>query len=173
LDEAKENMKVKYTQFVPDPSLRGTTTHLPAHIAQVLIASGQATAVPFPRRDGSPEWMAAIAEEDAARKPSHHDTVGGLAPGVTEWGCKALASGKAVIVRRVGGETNFLDSPPVECPISVQQQYFDLCAVSPEQNSITLEAARDAQAKQEFADKTAGRLSVFGALFGSKPLGRS
>lgn len=33
-------MKVTYTNYVPDPALRGKTVHLQAHVAQVVIALG-------------------------------------------------------------------------------------------------------------------------------------
>jgi hypothetical protein len=83
-------MKITYTQYVPDPSLRGTTTNLPAHIAQVLIASGQAVEIPLPRR-GSPGWLAAIKEIDAMNtKPSEYDTVPPAANGV-EWSARESA----------------------------------------------------------------------------------
>jgi hypothetical protein len=59
-------MKIQYTQFALNPALRGTTTNLPAHRAQVLIDSGAAVEVPMPPR-GSHSWLQAKAEEEELR----------------------------------------------------------------------------------------------------------
>jgi len=61
-------MRIQYTEFVANPALRGTTTNLPAHIAQVLIAQGSAIALPRAPR-GSAEWLAERLEESASFNP--------------------------------------------------------------------------------------------------------
>ena len=160
-------MKIQY--IAPSPKA-GTIEHVSQQVGQTLVAAGFATAVPFPRRDGSPEWMAAIAEEDAARKPSHHDTVGALPPGEIQWSVRELASGKAVIVKQTGGEIQFIDAITPDTPESTRRAFVELCSVNPEANSAALAAAKRLGEEQERKDKTAGRLSVLSAMFGNKKL---
>lgn len=114
--------------------------------------------------------MAAIAEEDAARKPSHHDTVAALPPGEIQWSVRELASGKAVIVKRTGCEIQFIDGITPDTPESTRRAFVELCSVNPEANAAALEACQRAQQEQDRKDKTAGHLSVLGALFGNKRL---
>jgi hypothetical protein len=59
-------MKIRYTEYALNPSLRNTITHLPAHRAQALIDSGAAVEVPMPTR-GSVGWLAAMAEQEQVR----------------------------------------------------------------------------------------------------------
>jgi hypothetical protein len=61
-----KNMKIRYTEFALNPSLRNTFAHLPAHRAQALIDSGAAVEVPMPSR-GSAGWLAAMAEQEQLR----------------------------------------------------------------------------------------------------------
>lgn len=61
-------MRIQYTEFVANPALRNTTTNLPAHVAQVLIAQGSAVALPRAPR-GSAAWLAERLEESAAANP--------------------------------------------------------------------------------------------------------
>ncbi len=160
-------MKIQYTEFVADPSLRNTITNLPAHVAQVLIAQGSAKAVPMPAR-GSKEWLAARNEQAAtATVPDAHDTVAGVS-GV-EWGIHQ--SGKVVaVIKRVGSDTFFFDTPPADCPRSITQQFLDAASLSPEANAVAIAAAKKSQEEQERKDKWAGHRTVMSAVFGSKPL---
>jgi hypothetical protein len=161
------SMKITYTQFVADPALRGTTTNLPAHIAQVLIAQGAAKAEPMPAR-GSAGWLAARNEQAAtATVPDAHDTVAGVA-GV-EWGIHVRGVVVAVI-KRVGSDTFFFDAPPVDCPLGIVQQFLDAANLSPEANAVAIAAAKKAQEEQARKDKWAGQGVVRKAIFGSKPL---
>jgi hypothetical protein len=62
-------MKIRYSEFCLNPTLRGTTTHLPAHRAQALLDSGAAVEVPMPAR-GTKEWHAAMKELEEIRQAS-------------------------------------------------------------------------------------------------------
>src|ERR1039458_7606455 len=97
-------MKITYTQFVADPALRGTTTNLPAHIAQVLIASGQATEVPMPRRGSKGNgWLEARLEQSRNAGPPSVDDVVPSAPNGVEWGVKVTGK-KVFVLKRVDGQ---------------------------------------------------------------------
>jgi hypothetical protein len=140
-------MKITYTKFVPDPSLRGTTTNLPAHIAQVLIASGQAVAVPVPDRnkpDPTNAWLRHIQEEDAMRKPTQYDTVPPNATGV-EWSATVMGSGLVRVIKRVDGQVFWFDGPPKECPANIREQFLQLANLNPAANAAALDAAKRAQ----------------------------
>jgi hypothetical protein len=116
-------MKITYTQFAADPALRGTTTNLPAHIAQVLIAQGVAEAVPDPRR-GTNEYLQMRAEQSAAAVPSPYDTPAPFVQGV-RWEVGQSHFGRPVIMRRSGSETwqaDFNVIPP-DCPADIRKQY--------------------------------------------------
>lgn len=156
-------MKIIYTEFVADPSLRRTTTNLPAHVAQVLIAQGSAKAVPMPRH-GSKDWLAARNEQASLAVPSPTDTPAGVT-GV-EWGIQNLRSGKVNIIKRVGSDTYFFDGPPQDCPRSICQQFIGAAERS-DVNSIAVAAAKQAQADRDRVDKTAGKVSVLSTIFGS------
>jgi hypothetical protein len=65
-------MKVQYTDAAA-PAKRGTTEHLPVHVAASLIAAGFAVATPVPVR-GSKEWLEARLEQSKmAGPPDPHD----------------------------------------------------------------------------------------------------
>lgn len=161
------SMKIQYTEFVADPSLRNTTVNLPAHVAQVLIAQGSAKALPAPRR-GTNEYLQMRAEESAlVTAPSDYDTPAGVS--ATEWGLHL--KGKVVaVIKRSGSDTFFFDSPPADCPRSIVQQFLDACLASPEANAVAIAAAKQKQDEQARKDKWAGQGVVRTALFGSKQL---
>ncbi|HWY20026.1 MAG TPA: hypothetical protein VNX26_02335 [Candidatus Acidoferrum sp.] len=143
-------MKITYTQFVPDPALRGTTTNLPAHIAQVLIASGQASAVPMPVR-GTKEWLKARLEQSAqAGPPDAHDVVPPFVVGV-QWEAKQLPTGLVVILRKSGGEvTRFDDLKECPaCPKSVRKQFEELKAINVGADAQALDAAKRQQTEYD------------------------
>jgi hypothetical protein len=140
-------MKITYTQFVPDPALRGTTTNLPAHIAQVLIASGQASAFPMPVR-GSKEWLKARLEQSAsANAPDVHDvspTVAGVEWGVKE---KSLSPWSEVqVIKKVGAEVFYFAHPPADCPRSIVARFKELTS---DKRDVTAAEALDAAKRQQ------------------------
>jgi hypothetical protein len=57
-------MKVRYSDFVSDPALRNTETHLPNHVAAVLIATGQATEI-------KPRTIAEFISQHAVAGPNN------------------------------------------------------------------------------------------------------
>jgi hypothetical protein len=149
-------MKITYTEYVADPTLRGKTAHLPAHIAQVLIAQGTAKEVPLPPR-GSRGWLEAIQELDAMRTgPSQYDTVPPSVTG-TEWSVKTMESGQTLVVKKSGSQTFWYDAPPADCPANVREQYIQLASINPGANAAALEAAkraqRDYEAKVQYAKR--------------------
>jgi hypothetical protein len=137
-------MKIKYTEFAPNPALRNTITHQPPHIAQSLIAQGVAVHVPLPPR-GSPGWAQARVEESlelSGGKPSQYDVVPPSAAGV-EWTIGTLPiSAEPCILRRAGFETTWFkslvwydakgkerdDVRLKDCPLSIRKQFIDLLA---------------------------------------------
>jgi hypothetical protein len=131
-------MRIKFTEHVPDPKLRNTIANHPAHIAQVLIASGQAVAVPY--RDFR-ERLA--AEATAASGAGHTDAnVSGI-----EWGVNNKdplnPSSIVRVIKRRGCETLFFSTPPDDAPAFIKQGFADLTATTtPEM----LEALRVAEA---------------------------
>lgn len=137
-------MKITYTQHVSDPALRGTTTHLPAHIAQVLVATGQATAVPFPRR-GGPGWLEAMAEVEALRQPNPTSTI-------TSWGAIKTIWGGVLVIKNVGrGDEVRFKVPPSDCPRDVVALYNQLKGINDADNAEQLAAAKREQAANDVA----------------------
>jgi hypothetical protein len=160
--------QIKY--IAPSPKA-GTTEHTDNVAASLLVKAGFAEYVPQPNRntpDPTNAWLRSIQEQDAMRKPSVHDTRADVV-GV-EWGVKVLGSGAANIIKRCGSETYFYDSAPADCPASIRQQFLDAAAVRPEANRAAIEAAKQEQVNREREDKSASRIQVMSALFGSKPL---
>jgi hypothetical protein len=146
-------MRITYTEHVPDPKLRGTTTNLPAHIAQVLIASGQAITVPY---KGYQEFLA--AEHSTGSDPNNVD------PNVvgTCWGVIDKDSSQFSIVRvikRVGSETTYFKAPPTDAPLSIHQQFHELSRTEEGAARTAIEAAKAAQRVQQSAEKL-GTLAV-------------
>jgi hypothetical protein len=99
-------MKIQYTNFVSDPSLRNTVTHLPNHVAQVLIASGQAVEIKLPFRS-APGWAEARQEQSrvlSGGRASSHDVVAPWINGV-EWSLgNQSISNKPCVFRKSGNE---------------------------------------------------------------------
>ena len=144
----------------------GLTEHLPPLVAQTLIASGFADASPMPER-GSAAWLAARNEQAQTCTGTAADTVAGVS-GI-EWGIHQ--SGKVVaVIKRVGSDTFFFDTPPADTPRSIVQQFLDAASLSPEANAVAIAAAKAAQDEQARKDKWAGHRTVMSAVFGSKPL---
>jgi hypothetical protein len=165
-------MKITYTQHVSDPALRGTTTNLPAHIAQVLVATGQAFACEIPRR-GTNAYLKMRAEEEAGRQPGIFDTcVANVYPPV--WECIQLPrTNKPCILYRAGSEvtrfeslhwydndSNRHDALPKECPASIRKQFEGLlAATSSEAIDAANERALQERLKAEQHEKTrSGRM---------------
>jgi len=139
-------MKIQYTEFVADPSLRNTITNLPAHIAQVLIAQGSAKAVPMPRW-GTPEWLEERKAQSAAAVPNAEDTPAPFVSGVC-WEIGKSYYGKPVIQRRSGSEIGqaAFGEIPDGCPADVRKQYDKIVR---EYNARLEAAAQERQAVLE------------------------
>src|ERR1019366_1496664 len=102
-------MRIIYTEFVADPKLRNTIANFPAHVAQSLIASGQAVAMP---------WKSYIerlnAEHEQPRSAMPGDTAVPNIEGV-KWGIAEHPLAGTVILRESGSETTrFQDADTAE-----------------------------------------------------------
>lgn len=124
-------MKIQYTQFAPNPSLRGTITNLPAHVAQVLIAQGVAVHVPYK------DFRERLAAEFSPLAK----------PPVVEWGVQEPKGNysRVAVVKRVGSETMFFAAPPPDCPPAIVAQYKALTdgtvqEMSPDEAAMLAEA---------------------------------
>jgi hypothetical protein len=153
-------MKITYTEFAADPALRGTTTNLPAHIAQVLIAQGVAKSCPMPPR-GSAGWLAARKEQSAlATAADPGDTVVHMG---LEWGIQHNL-GKPAIIKRLNSENYFYDVPPPECPRSIAIQFYDIIGRSEDPEAIRLRECE--QHNQQQAQNTNEKKGVLATIFG-------
>lgn len=112
-------MKIKYTAASPK---NGTEEHVRNDVGLTLIAAGFAQAVPFPQTRGSNEWLAAMKEINADRKPSCHDTV---VPNVypPTWEVELSSRNEVLVVFRSGCQVTRYSSPPKECPKVFAEQY--------------------------------------------------
>lgn len=127
-------MKIIYTQFAADPALRGTTTHLPAHIAQVLVAQGVAREIKYANY--------------IERLQSLQDAMPPAKPPVVEWGVQDGLSqySRPTIIRRCGSDTAFFAAPPADCPTAIVEQFRQLTdgsqfELSPEEAKMHAAAA--------------------------------
>jgi hypothetical protein len=156
--------KIKYTSASPKA---GTIEHIDNATAATLVAAGFAEIVPAIRR-GEKGWLEErLAQSALVTAPGEHDTVAGVR--ATEWGIHQ--SGKVVaVIKRVGSDTFFFDTPPADTPRSIVQQFLDVASASPEANAVAIAAAKAAQDEQARKDKWSGQRVVRTAIFGSKPL---
>jgi hypothetical protein len=154
-------MKIEYTEFIPDPALRGKTTHLPAHIAQVLIATGQAKEKKLPPRSAQGWAEARVAEsKELSQGPSQYDTVVEFHKD-PQWSVVAAPiSGRPTIHRKWGYETaRFVGANAVEqaranhCPESVLKQYDDVLNAK-DSSAQQIAEAKIEQQNREIAEKT-------------------
>jgi hypothetical protein len=149
-------MKIQYTEFVADPSLRNTITNLPAHVAQVLIAQGSAKAVPLPPY-GAKGWLEHRKEISAqVTAPSSCDIVPPTTGVGVEWSVEKMSTGKIVIVKRFQGELTWFSKPPRECPPSIVQQFKGMSGLNEAvdvTNQIRLEKAIQNKFSTDHAEK--------------------
>jgi hypothetical protein len=144
-------LRVKYTEFVPNPALRNTVTHLPPHIAQNLIAQGVAVHVPYKN------YVEFLSEEHREGSSSFNVNPPQVVGVVWEC-CAAARSGTPTIFRRQGGETARMtdEAQAIQygCPESTLKMYRALLA---EKNGgvNVAEVAKAEQAKQVAEEKTA------------------
>jgi hypothetical protein len=152
-------MKIQYTQFALNPSLRGTTAHLPQHRAQALIDSGAAVEVPMPAR-GTPGWHAAMQELEALRVASLPADQRQNIPTVPTWSVRFLESARkyvVVVTSLVGefiyGETILLDKGRPDFKASTTQFTWVLkqagCPKAVIQNWLALRNAPDFLAQEQ------------------------
>lgn len=174
-------MFIKYTEFVLDPSLRGTSRDIDNVTGRALIAQGAAIENREPRR-GSPGWCEWKMEE-SRRLAGTGDTSGDTsAPYVypPTWDIRALAiTGKPALVYCSGSEVTWFPSLfwfdskgkkhnaiPSECPASIKKQFEEqLEACSPAASQAQLERTGAQQLDQDAAEKSAtsrffGRLGI-------------
>ena len=142
-------MKIQYTQHVADPSLRNTITHLPAHVAQVLIASGQARHIPF---------------KNAVERLNYEMSLLANAPVVVEWGVRE-ADGSAhsvnVVIKTTGSEQIFYDAPPADAPDFIKVRF----AAAQQKNSAAVRAANDADRNRVEAERAEERTRELNAKY--------
>lgn len=149
-------MKIEYTQFAPDPTLRGKTTHLPAHIASVLIAQGVAIEIKLPRY-GQPGWAEArVALSRETQGPPNAGDVCVEFHKDPLWSVVAAPiSGRPTIFRRWGYETaRFVGENAAElakanhCPEPILKQYDALVNTK----DISAQQVAEAQAAQQLRE---------------------
>jgi hypothetical protein len=155
-------MRIQYSQFHPDPTLRGTINDkLPRSIAQGVVASGLATEIPYKNYF---ERLAAEGQSQTAGAVVNVQVVG------TEWGFSDAKHSQfkiPVVVKRFGSETIWYSTPPSDCPASILKQFLDAQSreVTPaerEQLRVKECAERDARQAQEQAEKLGmARLKYF------------
>jgi len=162
-------MKIRYSEFCPDPKLRNTETHQPAHIAQVLIAQGVATEVRLPRR-GSPGWAEARMEQsrELCTAPSAGDTVVEFFKD-PQWSVNETAiMGRPTIFCKHGyecvrfvGTTAADDAKRAGCPKSILKLYEDIVA---KKSPDAIEAQRDRIAREQAEQQQRERIAMRVAL---------
>lgn len=172
-------MKIQYSQFTLDPSLRGKTVHLPAHVAAVLIATNQAVEVKLPPR-GAPGWAEARMEESrvlAGTGDASQDTVvANVYPPTWTLETLPITCKPAIVYRSGSNVTKFPalfwydakgkkhDAIPSECPKNIRKQFEEqLDAIAPERMEAAAEKIRKAQTDQDASDRT-GTNRFFGRL---------
>jgi hypothetical protein len=144
-------VRIKYTEFAPDPRQWNTVVNLPAHVAQVLIATNQAVAVPW--KDFR-ERLAATAT--AGADPFN---VNAYVEGV-QWGVIPAETSqfrRVVICKRAGAETTWYDGPTSEMPPSIVAQFEQLTnsTVDPEVLAERREQDKNRQILQEQQERKA------------------
>ena len=148
-------MRIKYNEFAPNPTLRNTIAHFPAHIAQNLIAQGIAVAVPYKN------YGERLSEEFA--QGSDPSNVNAFAP-VAEWGVREAANSrfsKAVIIKRFRGEITYFEQPPSDAPPDIVAR-FNVATRTIKRPD--LEKARQEQHAQQEQEKA----GFYGVLYGSR-----
>lgn len=108
-------MKIQYTQFAPDPSLRGTIKNLPAHVAQVLIAQNVAVHVPYTSVKDRIESEASLLPKP---KPI------GVEWGIMEGNLSEYS--RPAIIRRDANGTTYFASPTPDTPPAIAEQFRQL-----------------------------------------------
>lgn len=119
-------MKIRYTDYAPNPTLRGTETHLPAHRAQPLIDSGIAVEVKYT------SYVERLTAEPGGMLTPDPDFVVGAQYSVHERMFGSVLIGHAYVTRRSGTETVFFDkleAIPSDCPKNVVIRFLTLNAV--------------------------------------------
>jgi hypothetical protein len=114
-------MRIKYSQFHPDPSLRGTAVDLKPHIADQVIGSGLAVAFPYANYR---ERLAAETAAVVAAAPP---------PQPVQWGIREALCGDAysprfVITKTTATETLHYSTLPSDAPPNIKQRWADLHA---------------------------------------------
>jgi hypothetical protein len=172
-------MKVRYTEFCLNPTLRGTTVHLPQHRAQALIDVGAAVEVPMPAR-GTREWHAAMQELEAERQKLIPADQRQNLPTVPTWSVRFLEHARKYVVvmqhltsEFIYGENVLFDKgrpdfkasakqftwmlKQVGCPQAVIQNWLDL-RNAPDflaQEQARIEADKQAAAQQREHERLA------------------
>lgn len=147
-------MKIQFTQFAPDPSLRGTTKTLPAHRAQPLIDSGVAVQVPWK------DFRERLAAEATSQTAGSFQNVSVD----EEWGIDTSLTQfrQVVIIRKRGSETIIYDSPTKNTPPSIVKQFRDATqpTVSPEWAEELRDREKNKQLEQQSRERQAMRVIV-------------
>ena len=146
-------MRITYTEFVPDPKLRGTTVNLPAHVCQVLIAQGSAVAVPYK------SYQERLAAEAMPPAPPPE-----ISWGVQDTGASLFSV--VCIVKKVGNETFYLKEPPTDgsCPPSIVAKWKSLTD-TPTETSASASAQR--KLEQQEADRVA-KEKTYGVIYAGR-----
>ena len=151
-------MRIQYSQFHPDPSLRGTINDkLPRHRALAAIDSGLATEIPYK------DYRERLATEgQGMQTPDPNFIIG------SQWGVQSAIQGyawsKVLVIKKVGSETFFYATPPPDAPLPIVQQYWDQVGHTEDPETIRVRECQlaAAQQAQDIADKQAERVVRFG-----------
>ena len=152
-------MRIKYNEFVANPTLRHTTVNLPAHVCQSLIAQGVATHVAYTSVKDRIESEASLLP-----KPK---------PPVVEWGIQQASSeySRTAIIRRDANGCTYYGSPTPDTPPSIAEQFRQLTdGVEPAQYSP--DEAKMLEAAHSVGDSNKRRLVVIGHDKAGKPITR-
>ena len=149
-------MKIRWTNHPSNPSLNGTEQHVARSLAEVACGYGQAEIVP-PARWGTTEWHAErLAQSAAVTEPGDHDTPAQFFDQPV-WSVAALVSGTVCVVKSFKSETTRYEAPPVDCPLSIVEQYLSLKNVDPAAGALALDAAKRAQVEYNASIQNAKR----------------
>jgi hypothetical protein len=161
LKNRDHNMRIQYSQFHPDPTLRGTINDkLPRSRAQAAVDSGLATEIPYKNYF---ERLAAEGQSQTSGACQNVNVIG------TEWGFDVSLSQfhVPVIVKRSGSEVTFYDGPVADTPKSISRQFYEAVGKSltdeeREQLRVAECKERDQRQAQEQSEKLGlARLKYF------------
>ena len=149
----EDKMKITFTQSSRSrPYGNHYQSSCSFRAAQVLIASGQATAAPRPPY-GSTAWPRK-RKADAARAVPHPEDIDATVKN-TEWGVREQLTdpiAKVVVIKRTGAETTFYAEPPSDAPPSIVRRFQELTHSFVHPDAVT--ARRERPEREQFEQQS-------------------